>query len=176
MLGGHHIDAGRPVNQPDESLHLIDILPPWSATAGKALLNVIEIDAAKLETSFGSGAGIHGDWRATIMLDITSAINHAERNPQRRDQIREAFPGTERAKIKADLMLLVSALARGADVLYTHDGPLKTPAGRFAESLFHGTTRFLPKEISVTGSDSRWQSMNLPMSIMPLTSRFQSKW
>lgn len=52
----------------------------------------------------------------------------AERNPHLRDQIREAFPGTERAKIKADLMILASALARGADVLYTHDGPLKVAA------------------------------------------------
>jgi predicted nucleic acid-binding protein len=52
----------------------------------------------------------------------------AESNPHLRDQIREAFPGTERAKIKADLMILASALARGADVLYTHDGPLKTAA------------------------------------------------
>ncbi len=57
----------------------------------------------------------------------------AERNPHLRDQIREAFPGTERAKIKADLMILASALARGADVLYTHDGPLKIAAdGRIA--------------------------------------------
>lgn len=52
----------------------------------------------------------------------------AERNPHLKDQIREAFPGTERAKIKADLMILATALARGADVLYTHDGPLKMAA------------------------------------------------
>lgn len=53
----------------------------------------------------------------------------AERNPHLKDQIRDAFPGIERAKIKADLMILATALARGADVLYTHDGPLKMAAG-----------------------------------------------
>lgn len=52
----------------------------------------------------------------------------AERNPHLRQQIQEIFPGTERTKVKADLMILATALARGADVLYTHDGPLKTAA------------------------------------------------
>lgn len=48
----------------------------------------------------------------------------AERNPHLKTQIKETFPGTEKAKIKADLMILATALARNADILYTHDGPL----------------------------------------------------
>ena len=49
----------------------------------------------------------------------------AARNPSLKDQVREAFPGTEKAKIKADLMILATALVRKADILYTHDGPLR---------------------------------------------------
>jgi len=44
----------------------------------------------------------------------------AERNPHLKAQVREAFPGAEKAKIKADLMVLATALARNAEVLYTH--------------------------------------------------------
>ena len=55
----------------------------------------------------------------------------AERNPHLKAQVREAFPGTEKAKIKADLMVLATALARNAEILYTHDGPLaKVAEGR----------------------------------------------
>jgi hypothetical protein len=55
----------------------------------------------------------------------------AERNPHLKDQVKEAFPGTEKAKIKADIMILATALARNADILYTHDGPLaKVAEGR----------------------------------------------
>lgn len=49
----------------------------------------------------------------------------AERNPHLRDQIREAFPGTSKVKIKADIQILATSLARNADVLYTHDGALR---------------------------------------------------
>lgn len=52
----------------------------------------------------------------------------AARNPNLKELIKEAFPGTERAKIKADMMILASALARKADVLYTNDGPLRKVA------------------------------------------------
>ena len=52
----------------------------------------------------------------------------AARNPQLKDRVKEAFPGTERSKIKADIMILASALARNADILYTHDGPLAMAA------------------------------------------------
>lgn len=55
----------------------------------------------------------------------------AERNPHLKEQIKEAFPGIEKAKIKADMMILATALARNADILYTHDGPLaKVAKGR----------------------------------------------
>ena len=55
----------------------------------------------------------------------------AERNPHLKDQVKEAFPGTEKAKIKADIMIIATALARNADILYTHDGPLaKVAEGR----------------------------------------------
>jgi predicted nucleic acid-binding protein len=57
----------------------------------------------------------------------------AERNPHLREQVREAFPGTERAKVKADLMILATALVRKADALYTHDGPLAKVAEGFIE-------------------------------------------
>lgn len=49
----------------------------------------------------------------------------AERNPHLRDQIREAFPDTPRVRIKADIQILGTALARNADVLYTNDGALR---------------------------------------------------
>lgn len=49
----------------------------------------------------------------------------AERNPHLKDLVRESFPGTEKAKIKADMMILATALTRKADILYTHDGPLR---------------------------------------------------
>lgn len=52
----------------------------------------------------------------------------AERNPHLRDQIREAFPETSRTKIKADIQILATALARNADILYTHDGALRMMA------------------------------------------------
>lgn len=52
----------------------------------------------------------------------------AERNPNLKEQIQDAFPGTEKAKIKADMMILATALVRKADILYTHDGPLKKSA------------------------------------------------
>lgn len=55
----------------------------------------------------------------------------AERNPHLRELVREAFPGTEKAKIKADMMILATALVRNADVLYTHDGALR----KIAEGL-----------------------------------------
>lgn len=55
----------------------------------------------------------------------------AERNPHLKDLVKESFPGTEKAKIKADMMILATALARNADILYTHDGPLaKVAEGR----------------------------------------------
>ena len=55
----------------------------------------------------------------------------SERNPHLRAQVQEAFPGTERAKVKADLMILATALVRKADILYTNDGPLaKVATGR----------------------------------------------
>ncbi len=57
----------------------------------------------------------------------------AERNPHLREVIREAFPGTEKAKIKADMMILATALVRKADVLYTHDGQLGTIADGLIE-------------------------------------------
>lgn len=57
----------------------------------------------------------------------------AERNPHLRDVVREAFPGTEKAKIKADMMILATALVRKADVLYTHDGPLRAIADGLIE-------------------------------------------
>lgn len=57
----------------------------------------------------------------------------AERNPHLRDVVREAFPGTEKAKIKADMMILATALVRKADILYTHDGPLRTLADGLIE-------------------------------------------
>ena len=59
--------------------------------------------------------------------------NAAERNPHLREQIREAFPATERAKIKADTMILATALARKADVIFTHDGPLRMVANGLIE-------------------------------------------
>jgi len=52
----------------------------------------------------------------------------AERNPQLKELVQEAFPGTEKAKIKADMMILATALVRKADVLYTHDRQLKMVA------------------------------------------------
>ena len=52
----------------------------------------------------------------------------AEQNPHLREQVRQLFPGTEKSKIKADMMILSTALVRRADVLYTHDGPLRTVA------------------------------------------------
>lgn len=55
----------------------------------------------------------------------------AERNPHLKDLVKEVFPGTEKAKIKADIMILATALARNAEILYTHDGPLaKVAEGR----------------------------------------------
>lgn len=54
--------------------------------------------------------------------------NAAERNPHLREIIRETFPGAEKAKIKADMMILATALVRKADVLYTHDGLLQKVA------------------------------------------------
>lgn len=57
----------------------------------------------------------------------------AERNPHLRHIVREAFPGTEKAKIKAAMMILATALVRKADVLYTHDGPLRTIADGLIE-------------------------------------------
>jgi len=38
----------------------------------------------------------------------------AERNPHLREFVRETFPGTEKAKIKADMMILATALMRKA--------------------------------------------------------------
>ncbi len=52
----------------------------------------------------------------------------AERSPHLRDQIREAFPGTSRTKIKADIQILATALARNTDILYTHDSALRMMA------------------------------------------------
>jgi len=57
----------------------------------------------------------------------------AERNPHLKDLVKEAFPGTATAKIKADIMILATALVRKADVLYTHDGPLRTIADGLIE-------------------------------------------
>jgi predicted nucleic acid-binding protein len=52
----------------------------------------------------------------------------AELNPNLREQIRENFPGTERAKIKADIQIVATALVHRADILYTHDGVLRSIA------------------------------------------------
>jgi len=52
----------------------------------------------------------------------------AERNPHLREVVREAFPATEKSKIKADIMILATALMRKSDTIYTHDGPLRTIA------------------------------------------------
>lgn len=57
----------------------------------------------------------------------------AERNPHLREFVRETFPGTEKAKIKADMMILATALMRKADILYTHDGPLRAIADGLIE-------------------------------------------
>ncbi len=57
----------------------------------------------------------------------------AERNPQFREELKEAFPGTQKVKIKADIMILATALVRKADILYTHDGPLRTIADGLIE-------------------------------------------
>lgn len=57
----------------------------------------------------------------------------AERNPHLRELVRETFPGTEKAKIKADMMILATALVRRVDILYTHDGPLRTIASDLIE-------------------------------------------
>lgn len=59
----------------------------------------------------------------------------AERKPHLRELVRETFPGTEKAKIKADMMILATALVRKADTLYTHDGPLRTIANGLIEVL-----------------------------------------
>lgn len=48
----------------------------------------------------------------------------AERNPSLRSLLNEQFPGTQRAKIKADIQIIATAIARNADVIYTHDGAL----------------------------------------------------
>lgn len=52
----------------------------------------------------------------------------AERNSAWREQIRTEFPGIQNVKIKADVQILATALARGAETLYTQDGPLTTLA------------------------------------------------
>lgn len=52
----------------------------------------------------------------------------AERNPSWKVLLQETFPGTTHAKIKADMMILATALVRKADILYTHDGPLRAIA------------------------------------------------
>ena len=57
----------------------------------------------------------------------------AERNPQFREVLRETFPGTQKIKIKADIMILATALVRNADVLYTHDGALRAIADGLIE-------------------------------------------
>jgi predicted nucleic acid-binding protein len=59
---------------------------------------------------------------ATIWRD------NAEKNPELREQIRETFPGVERAKIKADIQIIATCVARNVDVLFSHDGPLRTLA------------------------------------------------
>lgn len=67
----------------------------------------------------------------TAALAAELWLEAAERNPHLKDQVKEAFPRTEKAKIKADMMILATALARDADILYTHDGPLaKVALGR----------------------------------------------
>ncbi len=45
----------------------------------------------------------------------------AERNPHLKDQVREQFPGTEKAKIKADMMILATAWVGEEGVLDSHD-------------------------------------------------------
>lgn len=57
----------------------------------------------------------------------------AEKDPSLRDVIRETFPAVTNAKIKADTMILATALMRKADILYTHDGPLRTIAKQWIE-------------------------------------------
>ncbi len=59
--------------------------------------------------------------------------DYASRKPTLRELIEAEFPGTQKAKIKADVMILATALARRADILYTHDGPLKTIANGLIE-------------------------------------------
>jgi len=66
---------------------------------------------------------------------VAAAIwrDSAARDPNLRERVREAFPETKSAKIKADVQILATALARNADVLYTHDGPLRTIADGLIE-------------------------------------------
>ena len=52
VLGGHHMDARRAVDQPHKRFHFIYILPTRPRTPGKAFLDVINVDAAISETSF----------------------------------------------------------------------------------------------------------------------------
>lgn len=59
MLGDHHMQSSRAVNQPHQSLHFIDILPPGAATAGKTFLDVIWTDAAITETHQRGSVGFH---------------------------------------------------------------------------------------------------------------------
>jgi predicted nucleic acid-binding protein len=43
----------------------------------------------------------------------------ADRSPSLKALVQETFPGIEKAKIKADLMILATALVRKAEILYT---------------------------------------------------------
>ncbi len=68
-------------------------------------------------------------------FDVRAAVvaaglwrDFAERSPTLREQLRSDFPAVEKAKLKADVQILAIALARKAEVLYTHDGALKTVA------------------------------------------------
>jgi predicted nucleic acid-binding protein len=58
---------------------------------------------------------------------------NAQGSPSLKDQIKSAFPEIGRVRIKADTMILATAITGQADVLYTHDGPLTMMAkGRIA--------------------------------------------
>jgi predicted nucleic acid-binding protein len=59
--------------------------------------------------------------------------DYAARNPNLRERLKEEFPGTKSVKIKADVQILATAIARSASVLYTHDGTLRAIADGLIE-------------------------------------------
>ena len=55
----------------------------------------------------------------------------AEQSPAWRDELRTEVPGLTHARIKYDIQILATAMARHADILYTHDkGLAKLAQGR----------------------------------------------